>query len=98
MSFDRVFHCQFFLANSLAGAVASFFLVFAANVSAQEAVVTADTSAPSSQPMTEMGAESNAPTLNTTPDSNSHSTTDAGNDVSAEPPRTQYALQITVHG
>src|SRR6266702_3043931 len=95
MSFDRVFHRRFCLGNFFAGTIASFFLTFLANVSAQEAVGTTATTT-NSQPVTEMNAESNPPTLNPTADSNLHSTTDLRNEVSAEPRRFQYGLQITV--
>src|SRR5256885_2308429 len=63
MSFDRIFFCRFCPANFFAGAVACISLVFVANVLAQEAVGTAATSVPRSQPVAEMNAESSVPML-----------------------------------
>src|SRR2546423_14412175 len=96
MSFDRISHCRLYLRKFFAGTVACFSLVFAANVLAQETVGT--TAAPNSQPVTEIGADANAPTLNPTADSNLHTTTGVQNEVSSEPRRFQYGLQITVRG
>src|SRR6266480_660342 len=96
MSYDRASHCRLYPRNFFAGAVACFSLVFTANILAQEAVGTA--AAPNSQPVTEIGADSNAPTLNPTADSNLHTTTDVRNEVSADPRRFQYGFQVTMRG
>src|SRR5438874_6665676 len=98
MSFDRIFFCWFCPAIFFAGAVAWFSLVFVANVLAQEAVGTSATSAPSSQPVAEMSAESSVPMLTPAADSNLHSSNDLGNEVSSEPRRFQYRLQVTTRG
>src|SRR5438105_1356634 len=98
MSFDRIFFCRFCPANFFAGAIASFSLVFVAKVLAQEAVGTAATSAPSSQPVAEMSAESSVPMLPPAADSNLHSSNDLRNEVSAEPRRFQYGFKVTVRG
>src|SRR5438128_3349267 len=98
MSFDRIFFCRFCPANFFAGAVACFSLVFVAKVLAQEAVGTAATSAPSSQPVAEMSAESSVPMLPPAADSNLYSSNDLRNEVSAEPRRFQYGFKVTVRG
>jgi hypothetical protein len=99
MSLKRVLHYRFRLACCCAGAIPVFFSSLAANVLAQEPVGTtapAATSAPSSQSGVEMASSS--PTLNPAADSNLHSTTDLRHEVSTEPRRFQYGLQITVRG
>src|SRR2546423_3400618 len=98
MSFNRVLHWRFHLGIFSAAVVVLFSLLFVGSSLAQEAVGTAPISAPNSQPFTGMGAESNPPTLSPTADSNLHSTTDLRNEVSSEPRRFQYGLQITVRG
>src|ERR1700736_666545 len=99
MSLNRVLHYRFHLACSCVGAVSVFFSLLAANVLAQEVVGTSApvaTSASSSQPVVETAPSS--PTLNPAADSNLHSTTDFRNEVSAEPRRFQYVLQVTMRG
>src|SRR5438477_2219635 len=98
MSFDRIFFCRFCPANFFAGAIACFSLVFVAKVLAQEAVGTAATSAPSSEPVAEMSAESSVPILTPAADSNLYSSNDLRKEVSAEPRRFQYGFKVTVRG
>src|ERR1700730_16324026 len=97
MSFDRVIYCRFCLVRCAAGAGA-LFLSLATNVLAQDATGTAATSSPNSQPVAEMGAESNASTPNPTAGSDLRPNTDVRNEVSADPRRFRYELQITVRG
>src|ERR1700675_5054770 len=99
MSLHRVLHYRFLLACRCAGVIAVSFSSLTANVLAQEAVGTpapATTSASTSQPVVE--TISSSTTLNPAPDSNLHSTTDLRNEVSADPRRFQYKLQITARG
>src|SRR5204863_5296440 len=64
----------------------------------QEASSTTTTPAATSQSVTELTTDSSPGPLNPTADSNLHSTPDLRNEVSAEPRRFQYGLQITVRG
>src|SRR5438105_5925199 len=100
MSFDRVLYRRFCFGYCCAGGIALFFSPLAANVLAQESVVTTTaatgSSAPSSQPVVEM--DSSSPTLNPAAESNLHTTTDLRNEVTAEPRRFQYGLQVTIRG
>src|ERR1700680_4533889 len=99
MSPNRVLHYRFRLACCSLGAIFVFFSLLAANVLAQEVVGTsapAATSASSSQPVVETAPSS--PTLNPAADSNLHSTTDLRNEVTAEPRRFQYGLQVQMRG
>jgi hypothetical protein len=99
MSFNRSLRCRICLANCCAGVIALFLSSVAANVFAQETV---DTTAPPatsgsiSQPVVE--TISSSPTLNPAADSNLRSTTDFRNEVTAEPRRFQYRLQVTMRG
>src|SRR6266446_4670573 len=95
MTFNRVLHYRFRLACCWACAVAVFFCSLAASVLAQETgPSSAATSASTSQPVVE--TVSGSPTLNPAADSNLHSTTDLRNEVTAEPRRFQYGLQVTI--
>ena len=99
MSFHRVLHYRFRLACFFAGAIAVSFSSIAANILAQEPVGTpapATTSGSTSQPVVE--TVSSSTTLNSTTDSNLHSTTDLRNDVSADPRRFHYGFQVTMRG
>jgi len=98
MSFDRLSDIRFWFSNSVVRAVVVFFFSLIPHVLAQEAVGPRTTSSQSSPPVTGISTESNAPSLNPTGDSNLHSTTDLRNEVSAEPRRFHYGLQITVRG
>src|SRR3982074_373943 len=91
MSLNRLLHYRFRLA-SCCGVISVFFSLVAANVLAQDVVGTSATSASSSQPVVETAPSS--PTLNPRGDSNLHST----NEVTAEPRRFQYGLQVTMRG
>src|ERR1700681_2249037 len=95
MSLNRLLHYRFRLA-SCCGAISVFFSLVAANVLAQDVVGTSATSASSSQPIVETAPSS--PTLNPAADSNLHSTSDLRNEVTAEPRRFQYGLQVTMRG
>jgi hypothetical protein len=96
MSLNLVPHYYFRLVCCCAGAIAVFFLL-AVNVLAQETIgTTAATSGLSSPSGVEMASSS--PTLNPAGDSNLHSTTDVRNEVSTEPRRFQYGLQVTMRG
>src|SRR5438045_8779732 len=98
MSFNRV-RCRRVCAGyCVTGALVLFFSSHFANILAQEASSTTTTPAATSQPVTELTADSSPGPLNPTADSNLHSTPDLRNEVSAEPRRFQYGLQITVRG
>src|SRR5438270_641323 len=99
MSFNRVLHYRFRLTYCAATAIVLLFSSLVANLLAQEAVGTpapTGISAPSLQPVVE--PVSNSAALNPTGDSNLHSTTDLRNEVTAEPRRFQYGLQVTMRG
>ncbi len=98
MSLNRVLH-RVLLARRCAGAIAVFFSSLAVNVLAQEPIGTTapvGTSGLSSPSGVEMASSS--PTLNPARDSNLHSTSDVRNEVSSEPRRFQYGLQVTMRG
>ena len=94
MSLNRVLNYRFCLACCYAGAIAVFSW-FGASVLAQEPV---RTEATSSQSVTEIDADAAAPTLTPTADSNLHTSNDLRDEVSSEPRRFQYGLQITSRG
>src|SRR5256885_8292997 len=94
MSFGSIscLHCSF--ATMFARIITLFFFSLIASVRAQE--VTSTTTA--SQPVTELTADSSPGPLNPTADTNPGSTRDLRNEVSADPRRFHYGLQITVRG
>ena len=98
MSFNRVLCRRVCAGYCVTGALVLFFSSHFANILAQEASSTTTTPAATSQPVTELTADSSPGPLNPTADSNLHSTPDLRKEVSAEPRRFQYGLQITVRG
>jgi hypothetical protein len=94
MSFNRVLHYRFRLACCCAGVIAAFFFPHPANALTEEVSTTAPTNLSSQAAET----ASSSPTLNSTGDSNLHSTTDLRNEVTADPRRFQYELKVTVRG
>jgi hypothetical protein len=95
MSFDRLRTDSFPYAVLVTIAA---LLAFCPEMLAQEAVGTTSISASNTQPVIEAGSENSASSLNPTPDSNLHTVTDVRNEVSAEPRRFQYGLQIITRG
>jgi hypothetical protein len=95
MSLHCVLHYRSRLACYSAGAIAVFFSPLAANALIEEEVSTPPTTL-SSQAVVETAPSS--PTLNPAGQSNLHSTTGLRNEVSADPRRFQYGLQVTVRG
>jgi hypothetical protein len=87
-------------ARMFARIIALFLFSTAANVLAQEAIgsPTTTTSTSTSQPVIEPSGDSSPAPLGPIADSNLHSTTNLGNEVSAEPRRFQYGLQILTRG
>ena len=90
MIFNRVLHYRSYAGYCCTAAIAFFLSSLAANVLAQESVVTTTTPTDTST--------SSSPTLNPAADSNLHSTTDLRNEITAEPRRFQYGLQVTMRG
>lgn len=78
--------------------VALLSLTLNQRVFAQEALGTTPTSESHSEPAIQSGNESSAAPLNPTPETNLHTTTAFGSEVSSEPRRFQYGLQITTRG
>jgi hypothetical protein len=94
MSLHRVLYFRFRLACCSAGVIAVFFFPQAANALTEEVSTTAPTTLSSQAAET----TSSSPTLNSTGESNLHSTTDLRNEVTADPRRFQYELKVTVRG
>src|SRR5436190_1110850 len=98
MKRDERQYCMSFGRLSAVSGTAIFLLVLSASVQAQETLGTAPTFASSSQPVTAINTESSQSALSPAPDSNLHSTNDLRDQVSSEPRRFQYGLEITFRG
>src|SRR3982750_2140667 len=94
MSFNRVRHYRFRLACGCAGVIAAFFFPHPANALTEEVSTTAPATLSSQVAETTPSPQ----TLNSTGESNLHSTTDLRNEVTADPRRFQYELKVTMRG
>jgi hypothetical protein len=84
--------------HRIAAVVALTLLSLAPDLPAQETMSSTPTLSPSQQPTTAISTESSTQTLNPASDSNLHSTNDIRDEVSADPRRFHYSLQLTFRG
>src|SRR6476620_7995596 len=101
MTTKRLLHCRSFPLGWSIIATTLFVFSIVPNLMAQETIATTDpafTSTPSSQPSIDTASDSTPQPLNPVNDSNLHSTLGPRNEVSADPRRFQYGLQVTMRG